>query len=62
MRYVEGMTQREIREACGISQMQVSRTLKRLVLRLHAHLVEQTTAAEETTTASCAARRGPRLR
>jgi RNA polymerase sigma-B factor len=41
MRYVEGMTQREIGEARGISQMQVSRTLRRITVRLHDHLVDE---------------------
>src|SRR6476661_1232402 len=41
MRYVEGMTQREIGEARGVSQMQVSRTLRRITVRLHEHLAEQ---------------------
>jgi RNA polymerase sigma-B factor len=40
MRYVEGMTQREIGDARGISQMQVSRTLRRITVRLHDHLVD----------------------
>ncbi|MGO4598921.1 sigma-70 family RNA polymerase sigma factor [Terrabacter sp. 2RAF25] len=47
MRYVEGMTQREIGDARGISQMQVSRTLRRITVRLHDHLVDDTAAAEE---------------
>jgi RNA polymerase sigma-B factor len=42
MRYVEGMTQREIGDARGISQMQVSRTLRRITGRLHDHLVDDT--------------------
>lgn len=41
MRYVEGMTQREIGEARGVSQMQVSRTLRRITVRLHDHLTEK---------------------
>lgn len=41
MRYVEGMTQREIGDARGISQMQVSRTLRRITVRLHDHLVDE---------------------
>ncbi len=52
MRYVEGMTQREIGEARGVSQMQVSRTLRRITVQLHAHLAEQPAATEEMTTAS----------
>jgi RNA polymerase sigma-B factor len=40
MRYVEGMTQREIGEIRGVSQMQVSRTLRRITLRLHDQLIE----------------------
>ncbi|WP_082588497.1 MULTISPECIES: sigma-70 family RNA polymerase sigma factor [unclassified Terrabacter] len=40
MRYVEGMTQREIGEARGVSQMQVSRTLRRITVRLHDQLTE----------------------
>lgn len=38
MRYVEGLTQREIGEARGVSQMQVSRTLRRITVRLHDQL------------------------
>ena len=41
MRYVEGMTQREIGEARGVSQMQVSRTLRRITVRLHDQLNAQ---------------------
>lgn len=56
MRYVEGMTQREIGEARGVSQMQVSRSLRRITVRLHDHLVEQPAEApdrpEEMSTAS----------
>src|SRR6478672_9351257 len=58
MRYVEGMTQREIGEARGVSQMQVSRTLRRITVQLHDHLAEQDThtppaeAAAEMGTAS----------
>ncbi|MEW1955477.1 sigma-70 family RNA polymerase sigma factor [Terrabacter sp. NPDC080008] len=51
MRYVEGMTQREIGEARGVSQMQVSRTLRRITGRLHDHLVEHT-EHEQVTAAS----------
>ena len=40
MRYVEGMTQREIGEIRGVSQMQVSRTLRRIIDRLHDELVD----------------------
>lgn len=47
MRYVEGMTQREIGDARGISQMQVSRTLRRITVRLHDHLVDDTMTDEE---------------
>jgi len=43
MRYVEGMTQREIGEVRGVSQMQVSRTLRRITVRLHDQLTEQLT-------------------
>jgi RNA polymerase sigma-B factor len=46
MRYVEGMTQREIGDARGISQMQVSRTLRRITVRLHDHLVDEDRAVE----------------
>jgi RNA polymerase sigma-B factor len=52
MRYVEGMTQREIGEARGVSQMQVSRTLRRITVQLHDHLAEQPAATEEMNTAS----------
>src|SRR3954466_15541101 len=52
MRYVEGMTQREIGEARGVSQMQVSRTLRRITLRLHDHLVDHADTSEEMSTAS----------
>jgi RNA polymerase sigma-B factor len=38
MRYVEGMTQREIGEIRGVSQMQVSRTLRRIIVRLQDQL------------------------
>src|SRR6476661_1913637 len=51
MRYVEGMTQREIGEARGVSQMQVSRTLRRITVQLHDHLAEQPAATEEMNTA-----------
>jgi len=47
MRYVEGMTQREIGEARGVSQMQVSRTLRRITGRLHEQLAEQDPDAHE---------------
>jgi len=47
MRYVEGMTQREIGEARGVSQMQVSRTLRRITVRLHDQLAEHDAAATE---------------
>ena len=40
LRYVEGLTQREIGEARGISQMQVSRTLRRITTQLHDQLVK----------------------
>src|SRR3954470_16211019 len=43
MRYVEGMTQREIGGVRGVSQMQVSRTLRRITVRLHDQLTEQLT-------------------
>lgn len=52
MRYVEGMTQREIGQARGVSQMQVSRTLRRITVRLHEHLVDQRETDEPLTTAS----------
>jgi RNA polymerase sigma-B factor len=59
MRYVEGMTQREIGEARGVSQMQVSRILRRITMRLHDQLSEHdpesheaSDAAEEMSTAS----------
>src|SRR4051812_5251026 len=52
MRYVEGMTQREIGEARGVSQMQVSRDLSRLMLRLHSYLVEQPSAPQKMSNAS----------
>lgn len=51
MRYVEGMTQREIGEARGVSQMQVSRTLRRITVRLHDHLAEQPDTSEQPTIA-----------
>lgn len=41
MRYVDGMTQREIGEAHGVSQMQVSRRLRRITTRLHDQLDAQ---------------------
>src|SRR6478736_2023631 len=47
MRYVEGMTQREIGEARGVSQMQVSRTLRRITVRLHDQLVEHRDMGEQ---------------
>ena len=40
MRFVEGMTQREIGEVRGVSQMQVSRTLRRIIGRLRDGLVD----------------------
>ncbi|MGO4359934.1 sigma-70 family RNA polymerase sigma factor [Terrabacter sp. 2TAF16] len=52
MRYVEGMTQREIGEARGVSQMQVSRTLRRITVRLHDHLAEQDTHTPPTEAAA----------
>ncbi|WP_256794652.1 sigma-70 family RNA polymerase sigma factor [Terrabacter sp. Ter38] len=59
MRYVEGMTQREIGEVRGVSQMQVSRTLRRITVRLHEQLTEhdvdptgQPDVGEEMSTAS----------
>ncbi|NUR17080.1 MAG: sigma-70 family RNA polymerase sigma factor [Dermatophilaceae bacterium] len=48
MRYVEGMTQREIGDARGISQMQVSRTLRRITVRLHDHLVDAAGPEDDT--------------
>ena len=47
MRYVEGMTQREIGELRGLSQMQVSRTLRRITMRLHDELTADEDAAVE---------------
>src|SRR5829696_10140209 len=47
MRYVEGMTQREIGEVRGVSQMQVSRTLRRITVRLQDHLVAHDDEWEE---------------
>src|SRR6478672_9736005 len=41
MRYVDGMTQREIGEARGVSQMQISRRLRRITTRLHDQLDAQ---------------------
>lgn len=41
MRFVEGMTQREIGEVSGVSQMQVSRRLRRITARLHDQLLGQ---------------------
>ncbi len=52
MRYVEGMTQREIGEVRGVSQMQVSRTLRRITVRLHDHLAEQVTPTPPTEAAA----------
>ena len=52
MRYVEGMTQREIGQARGVSQMQVSRTLRRITVRLHDHLADQPAGPETMSTAS----------
>jgi len=40
MRYVDGMTQREIGEARGVSQMQVSRRLRWITSRLHDQLID----------------------
>ena len=40
LRYVEGMTQREIGEMRGVSQMQVSRTLRRIIGRLQDQLAD----------------------
>ena len=45
LRYVEGLTQREIGAARGVSQMQVSRALRRITVQLHERLVER--AADE---------------
>ncbi|CAN7252164.1 sigma-70 family RNA polymerase sigma factor [Terrabacter sp. LjRoot27] len=47
MRYVEGMTQREIGEARGVSQMQVSRILRRITVRLHEQLAEHDPDSDE---------------
>lgn len=41
LRYVDGMTQREIGETRGVSQMQVSRALRRITEQLHDRLVER---------------------
>jgi RNA polymerase sigma-B factor len=41
MRFVEGMTQREIGELRGVSQMQVSRTLRRIIGRLRQGLLDE---------------------
>jgi RNA polymerase sigma-B factor len=38
MPYVDGLTQREIGELRGVSQMHVSRCLRRIVARLHEDL------------------------
>ncbi|MER7071765.1 sigma-70 family RNA polymerase sigma factor [Terrabacter sp. NPDC000476] len=46
LRYVDGMTQRQIGEARGVSQMQVSRTLRRITEQLHDRLVERVGADE----------------
>jgi RNA polymerase sigma-B factor len=40
LRYVAGMTQREIGELRGVSQMRVSRTLRRIITRLHEQMFE----------------------
>ncbi|GAA2745097.1 hypothetical protein GCM10009868_25340 [Terrabacter aerolatus] len=45
MRYVEGMTQREIGQARGVSQMHVSRSLRRITVRLHDHLADRAAEA-----------------
>lgn len=42
MRFVEGLTQREIGEIRGVSQMQVSRTLRRIIGRLRDGLLDET--------------------
>jgi RNA polymerase sigma-B factor len=48
MRYVEEMTQREIGAARGVSQMQVSRTLRRITDRLQDQLREETAETDTT--------------
>lgn len=45
-RYVEGKTQREIGELVGVSQMQVSRSLRRITARLRAQLLDATEPEE----------------
>ena len=42
LRFVEGRTQREIGELVGVSQMQVSRSLRRITARLRAELLDTT--------------------
>lgn len=42
LRFVEGRTQREIGELLGVSQMQVSRSLRRITARLRAELLDTT--------------------
>ena len=66
MRYVDGMTQREIGEARGVSQMQVSRRLRRITTRLHDQLDAQVgehlddgLTAEGSDAAEAAARLSP---
>lgn len=41
LRYVDGLTQREIGDLRGVSQMHVSRCLRRIVENLHEHLVSE---------------------
>jgi len=43
LRYVHGLTQREIGQLRGVSHMQVSRTLRRITMRLHERLSESHT-------------------
>lgn len=40
-RYFEGLTQREIAERIGVSQVEVSRRLRRLTITLHAALLDE---------------------
>ena len=42
MRFIEGLSQREIGELRGVSQMQVSRALRRIIGRLRQGLVDET--------------------
>ena len=42
MRFIEGLSQREIGELRGVSQLQVSRALRRIIGRLRQGLVDET--------------------